>query len=163
MSVTISAQKQMFDSCLPPVVSRRAHVLLCWLFMLAHSDVQYFVLSNVSTFWVACCAVRYDFQINTMSVRLYLQLGLCLICGGMPIVVPNTHCVVGFLLCLSQFASSVHNIASLSKWSILDCHFGFPYRLCHVLRKPTALIERLPLSVSCGCARSLSGLIPENR
>ena len=35
-------------------------------------------------------------------VRLYLQLELCLICGGMPIVVSNTHCVVVFcFICLS--------------------------------------------------------------
>ena len=94
--------KKILGSFLPPVVCRRVHVLVYLLCILAHSDVQYLVLSIVSMFWVACRDVRYDFQIKTMSVRLYLQLGLSLICGGMPIVVSNTHCIV-FLcfICLS--------------------------------------------------------------
>jgi hypothetical protein len=131
----------MLGSFLPPVVCRRAHVLMCLLCMLAHIDVQYVVLSNVSMFWVVCCDVRYNFRIKTMSVRLYLQLGLYLICEGMPIVVFNTHCCV-FLFYLPQFASCVHNISILSKWSILDCSFGFLSHLFHAF----CIINRHPQS-----------------
>ena len=38
----------------------------CLFCMFAHSNVQYFVLSNVVTCFVLCCDVRYDFHIKTM-------------------------------------------------------------------------------------------------
>ena len=34
--------------------------------MFAHSNVQYFDLSNVITCFVLCCDVRYDFRIKPM-------------------------------------------------------------------------------------------------
>ena len=40
--------------------------LLCFLCMIAHSDVQHFVISYVFTFRVLSCDVRYDFRIKTM-------------------------------------------------------------------------------------------------
>ena len=64
------AHKTMFGSSLSPVVCRKVHVLLCYIFfcacMFAYSDVQHFVLSNISTYWVQCCDVHYDFRIKTM-------------------------------------------------------------------------------------------------
>jgi hypothetical protein len=67
--------------------------------------------------------------------RLYLQLFvgelmsyLCyLICFG--IVVSNTYCAVFCFICL-RHGFCVPNVVSFSGLAILDCPFGFLYRLC---------------------------------
>jgi len=41
-------------------------IMGCLFCVFAHSNVQYFVLSNVITSFVLCCDVRYDFRIKTM-------------------------------------------------------------------------------------------------
>jgi hypothetical protein len=85
------------------------------------------VLLCVFTFIVPCCAVRYDFHIQTIfgsslppvvsrRAHLYLRY-MCLLC----IVMSNTYCVV-FLFCLSS--SCVPCVSGFSGFSIFDCHFG---------------------------------------
>ena len=66
--ITYFRIKMMFGSSLPPVVCRRARVLLC---MFAYSDVQHFVLSNVFTFCVPCCVVLYDFLIKNYVLYVF--------------------------------------------------------------------------------------------
>jgi hypothetical protein len=94
---------------LPLVVCRRAHVLLCFLCVFAHSDVQHFVLSNAFTFWVPCRDVRYDVRIKNMFgsslppvVGRMSRVLLTLFCVCLRIVVSNTYrdCVVCF--CVSS-------------------------------------------------------------
>jgi hypothetical protein len=42
--------KKMFGSSFPPVVCRRAHVLLCFLYVFAHSDFQHFAVAHLFSF-----------------------------------------------------------------------------------------------------------------
>ena len=71
---------------------------------------------------------------------------------GMPIVVSNTHSVCVLCAQYCQFIKMIHSWLSLP--------FSLTFISCFLYYKP---IERVPLSVSCGCGRSLSGLIPGNR
>ena len=69
--------------------------------------LKFFVLSyNVSTFWVPCCDVHYDFRIKrVLGSSLPLGGGLMLsyvICVCFRIVVSNAYCVV-FLFCFLRF------------------------------------------------------------
>ena len=65
----------MFDSCLPPVVCRSTHVLLCFCVCLRTlvSNILSYQMALRSEFRVSMY-VRYDFRIKRCSVRLYRQL-----------------------------------------------------------------------------------------
>jgi len=82
----------IFGSSLPPVVCRRAHVLLCCLCLFADSGVQHFA----STFLVTYCDIRYDFRIRTrfgssLPLVVWLKAGVVfVICVCLCIVVSNT-------------------------------------------------------------------------
>jgi hypothetical protein len=64
----------MFGLSLPPVVCRRAHVLLCFFCVCLRIVMMSY--HNVFKFWVPCCNinVHYDFRIKKSSIHLYFQL-----------------------------------------------------------------------------------------
>ena len=86
------------------------------------------VLLCVSTFWVPCCHVRYDFRIKTMfgsSLRPVVcrkaHVLFTLFVFVYAIVVSNTYYVV-FLFCCSS--SCIPNVTSFSGLFIFYCPFG---------------------------------------
>ena len=77
----------------------------------------------MSTFWVHCCDVRYDFHITRCSIRLYLQLfvrelmfylrNLCLLAYR------GVQNISSFVFVFVFFSSCVPNVGSFSGLSIL--------------------------------------------
>jgi hypothetical protein len=100
----------MFGSPLPPVVCRRAHVLLCFVCMFTYIDV---LLCFVCMF-------------------AYIDVLLCFVCMFTYIDVQHfavAHlfsflCFVFCFVCLRP-VSYVLTVADFSGLSILDFHFGF--------------------------------------
>jgi hypothetical protein len=150
MSVTIYAEKKtIFDSCLPPVVCRSIHVLLCFCVCLRTvvSNILSYQMALRSEFRVAMY-VRYDFRIKRCSVRLYLQLFvggfmsflryLCLFAYS---GVQHILCCVLFFLYVSSSCVLCTQCNQLlwivHSWlSILDCPFGFLQRSFTQMRCP---------------------------
>ena len=104
-------------------------IMGCLFCMFAHSNVQYFVLSNVVTCFVLCCDVRYDFRIKTMfglSLPPVVHMRAHVLCTLFVFVCASwypTHIVLCFCVYLSsscvlctqccQFLWIVHSWLSL--------------------------------------------------
>ena len=70
----LQATGGMFDSTSPPVVCRRAHVLLFFLCVCLRIVMSNILSYHVFTFWVPYCDDRYDSNIKRFSVGIYTQL-----------------------------------------------------------------------------------------
>ena len=113
----------MFGSTLPPVVCRRAHVLLCFVCMFAYIDV---LLCFV------CMFTYIDVLLCFVCMFVYIDVLLCFVCMFTYIDVHHfavAHlfsflCFVFCFVCLCPL-SYVLTVADFSGLPILDFHFGF--------------------------------------
>jgi hypothetical protein len=140
----------MFDSCLPPVVCRSTHVLLCFCVCLRTvvSNILSYQMALRSEFRVAMY-VRYDFRIKRCSVRLYLQLFVGGFMSFLRYLCLFAYSGVQHILCCVLFFFYVSSSCVLCtqcnqllwivhSWlSILDCPFLIAHSWLSIRFSPT--------------------------